>query len=70
VEVEIARLRKANDILSARKKRKKKAIRGSNSRSVADGIRLIDRRVEGAQNAAASAVVSQAIELRLVRCLY
>ena len=57
MEVEISRLRRANGILSARKKRKKKAIRGSNSRSIADGLALIETRVERAQNASTNAGV-------------
>ena len=58
MEVEIGRLRRANDILTARKKRKKRVIRGSNSRSVAEGLALIARQAVSDQNDAAIAVTA------------
>jgi hypothetical protein len=38
MEAEIVRLRKANTTLSARKQRKKKVLKGADTRLIADGL--------------------------------
>jgi hypothetical protein len=44
MEVEIGRLRKANEALSKRKQRKKKVLKGFISKSIADGLQLVAQR--------------------------
>jgi hypothetical protein len=44
MEAEIKNLRKANEILSKRKQRKRKVLKGFVSRSITDGLQLVAQR--------------------------